>query len=110
VIVGHSFGGAVAISAAARDRRIAAVVGLSNQTAGAQPVGRIAPRPLLLVHGLDDDRLPPSLSRTIYAWAGEPKGLVLLAGARHSLRQRREDLRAILIRWLTEALRAPRQP
>jgi hypothetical protein len=32
--------------------------------------------------------------------AGEPKQLLILPGARHSLRQRREDLRRALVSWL----------
>jgi hypothetical protein len=39
--------------------------------------------------------------------AGEPKELVILPGARHSLRQRRGELRRLLRRWLVEKL-APR--
>lgn len=107
-VVGHSFGGAVAISAAARDDRIRAVAGLANQTQGADPAPLVSPRPLLLVHGLDDDRLPPDGSRTIYRWAKPPKELVMLAGARHSLRQRREAVRELLVRWLTKALAGQR--
>jgi alpha-beta hydrolase superfamily lysophospholipase len=105
-VVGHSFGGAAAIAAGVRDARISAVVGLSNQTLGAQEAGLLAPRPLLLVHGLDDDRLPPDCSRLIYRWAEEPKELVLLEGAKHSLRQRREELRQLLVDWLAGVLGA----
>jgi hypothetical protein len=103
-LVGHSFGGAVAIESAARSPDVDAVVALSPQTAGAQRVADIAPRPILFIHGEDDRRLPPRLSRFLYGQAGEPKELVILSGARHSLRRRRERLRRLLIEWLTEKL------
>jgi uncharacterized protein len=104
-VVGHSYGGAVVINAAALSRDVDAVVTLSTQTAGTALTPRIAPRPLLLVHGELDRRLPPACSRYIYERAGEPRELVILEGAKHSLRQRREDLRRLLREWLVARLR-----
>ena len=103
-LLGHSFGGAVVIEAAVDEPAVAAVATLSTQTAGAQRVAKLAPRPLLLIHGLDDDRLPPQCSRTLYELAGQPKRIELLEGARHSLRQRREDVRRLLLDWFAETL------
>lgn len=103
-VLGHSFGGAVVIEAAAREQRIASVVTLASQTAGAQRVTDLAPRPLLLIHGLDDTRLPPDCSRLIYRQAGEPKQLVLLEGATHSLRQQREVIRRLVGNWFVDTL------
>jgi len=101
-VLGHSFGGAVVIEAAAEEPLIRSVVTLATQTAGAQRVGEIAP--LLLVHGLDDVRLSPDCSRMLHRMAGEPKQLVLLEGATHSLRQRREDVRELVRGWYVETL------
>ncbi len=106
-LAGHSFGGAVAITAAALSEDVSAVVTLSTQTAGTEPAPRLSPRPLLLVHGEVDRRLPPDCSRYVYSRAGEPKELVILPGARHSLRQRRQELRQLLRRWLREKLSPP---
>jgi pimeloyl-ACP methyl ester carboxylesterase len=103
-LVGHSFGGAVGISAAALSPQVNAVVTMSTQTAGTALTPRVAPRPLLLIHGEEDRRLPADCSRYVYRLAGEPKELVILPGARHSLRQRREELRQLLTRWLVEKL------
>ena len=61
VIVGHSFGGAVVIAAGAVSRHVAGVVSLSPQTYGANMAGLLSPRPLLIVHGKADTRLPYSL-------------------------------------------------
>lgn len=106
-LVGHSFGGAVVISAAALSPEVSAVVTMSTQTAGTALTPRVAPRPLLLIHGDEDRRLPADCSRHVYRMAGEPKELVILPGARHSLRQRREELRQLLRRWLVEKLAPP---
>ncbi len=99
-LVGHSFGGAVVITAAALSPDVSAVVTLSTQTAGTGLASQVSPRPLLLVHGELDRRLPPDCSRYVYSRAGEPKELVILPGAKHSLRQRRQELRELLRQWL----------
>jgi pimeloyl-ACP methyl ester carboxylesterase len=103
-LVGHSFGGAVMITVGAATPEVETVVTLSTQTAGALDAPKLAPRPLLLIHGLDDIRLSPDCSRYIHAIAGEPKRLVLLPGARHSLRQNAAEVRRLVREWLVENL------
>lgn len=103
-LVGHSFGGAVVITAAPLCPEVKAVVALSSQTRGTEGVTQVAPRPLLLVHGEDDRRLPATVSRTIFLYARQPKELVLFPGAGHELRQCQEELDALLKRWLPEKL------
>ncbi len=46
-------------------------------------VGRIAPRPLLLIAAADDRLVPAAESEALYALAGEPKKLVVLEGCGH---------------------------
>ena len=46
-------------------------------------VARIAPRPLLLIHGTADDTIPPRDSQLLYDAAGQPKQLWLVPGAAH---------------------------
>ncbi len=46
-------------------------------------VGRIAPRPLLVIHGTDDQRITESQVRRLFASAEEPKALWLVEGATH---------------------------
>lgn len=105
-LAGHSFGGAVVIEAGVRSELVASVATLATQTAGAQRVAELAPTPLLLIHGLADDRLPPDCSRLLHEMAGEPRRLELFEGATHSLRQRREEVRALLLDWFTDTLAA----
>lgn len=102
-LVGHSFGAAVMITVGGGYPDIATVVALSTQTAGAEAAAKLS-CPLLLIHGLEDRRLPPDCSRRVFALAKEPKQLILLEGARHSLRQRSADVRRIVREWLIEKL------
>jgi pimeloyl-ACP methyl ester carboxylesterase len=47
-------------------------------------VGRIAPRPLFLAHGAENDLYSPSEARRLYELARDPRELHLLDGAGHS--------------------------
>lgn len=49
-----------------------------------QVAHRIAPRPLLVVHGEENRLHHPDEARSLYAHAAEPKRLVLLEGAGHT--------------------------
>lgn len=46
-------------------------------------VGRLAPRPLLVIHGAQDISIPVADARALHAAAGEPKGLWIIPGAGH---------------------------
>lgn len=101
-LVGHSFGGAVAIMSGALCDRVGAVAGLSSQTYGASLVGDLSPRPLLLVHGERDRNLPVRCSYDIYGDAGEPKSLVTFEGCGHFLREYSSEVHDLLLGWLGE--------
>ena len=107
VLVGHSFGGAVVISAAAISSLVVAVAALSSQTAGTAAVGVLSPKPVLFVHGTADEVLPDRCSRDLHARAREPKELILYPGCRHGLDQCRDHLDRDLTRWLGRTLRLP---
>ena len=110
VIVGHSFGGAVVVAAGAVSRHVAGVVSLSPQTYGANMAGLVSPRPMLIVHGKADTRLPYSCGMQVYEWANEPKKLVLYDGAEHRLEECREELAALLSEWIPATLDAEPVP
>jgi fermentation-respiration switch protein FrsA (DUF1100 family) len=44
---------------------------------------RLSPRPLLLINGGADPRMPPEGARRLFANAGEPKELWIIEGAGH---------------------------
>ncbi|MFN2581273.1 MAG: alpha/beta hydrolase, partial [Candidatus Dormibacteria bacterium] len=122
-LLGYSLGGAVSISVAADDHRVAAVctdsafadpralmgervrgalkipaalimapvIALLAQRTGAKltdfrpvlAVGRLAPRPLLIIHGDEDMTVPVHHAVDLYDAAGEPKELWRLPGVAH---------------------------
>jgi dienelactone hydrolase len=106
-LVGHSFGGAVAIQAGAASPSVAAAATLACQSFGTGAADRVAPRPLLLVHGANDTTLPPECSAYIYERALEPKELVILPGAGHCFDEAVSELHDLLSTWLNRVLVRP---
>jgi len=103
VLVGHSFGGAVAIKAGELSPLVNFVVAMSSQRFGTQDVERLH-KPLLLVHGEADDVLLPQASEDIFGRAQEPKRLILLPGTGHALRESADDVYRILEQAITDVV------
>jgi alpha-beta hydrolase superfamily lysophospholipase len=103
-LVGHSFGGAVVVSAGVASDAVIAVAALSSQSSGTQDVAALAPRPLLVAHGTDDEVLPDRTSRDIHARARDPKRLILYPGCRHGLDACRDALDRDLLAWIREVV------
>jgi dipeptidyl aminopeptidase/acylaminoacyl peptidase len=83
--------------------------GFSRHQVRAQDViGRIAPRPLLLVHGSADKRITQEQALKLYSQANEPKRLWIIEGATHgSVRQPGLDvLSGQILRFFDGALRS----
>jgi len=105
VVMGHSFGGAVAVQLAiALPAMIAGVVTLATQSAGCEQADRLA-CPLLLFHGDRDEMLPPATSEMVRMLAGRGE-LVVLAGSGHLLSEGAFELRERLRVWLPDTLAA----
>jgi dienelactone hydrolase len=101
-ITGWSFGGAVAIQAAAAPL-VRTVVTLATQSAGTEVVGQLGPRcSLLLVHGTADRTLPPASSQFVYALAHDPRRLVLCDGADHALNQTANQVFTLVRDWIAD--------
>ncbi len=62
-------------------------------------VAGIAPRPLLLVHGSEDELVAVADAHRLYDKAGEPKQIIIIDGAGHRLRQNDQSM-AVVISWL----------
>ena len=105
VIGGHSFGGAVAISAAGLIPEIVGAIGLASQTAGTELVEHMRDKPLLLLHGDSDPILPAICSENIYARASEPKELVILPGCGHLMTEAAAEVLDRMVAWIPPVLR-----
>ena len=104
-LVGHSFGGAVVIRAAARAKAVRTVVALATQAFGAEPAAALAPRcSLLLVHGTDDRVLRPVNAELVHELAGEPKRLPVLPSPGHRLDESADEVFAVVREWLVAEL------
>lgn len=108
-LVGHSFGGAVVISAGALSENIAAVVAMSSQTYGTDLAPQVSPRPLLVLHGTADEILSSECSENIYARAREPKQLELYPGCRHGLDECQDQVDKDVMEWLRTQLKSGNQ-
>lgn len=108
ILVGHSFGGAVVLNAAASLPSVIAVAALSSQSAEVGDIAALSPRALLFVHGEADEVLPASCSRRLFARAVEPKQVILYPGCRHGLDQCKAELDVDLTLWLRARFVAPK--
>lgn len=99
-LVGHSFGGSVVINAGVSSPAVVAVAALSTQMAGADDIGELSPKPVLLMHGTADEVLSDIGSRELYELAAEPKELVLYPGCGHGLDECRDKIERDLLDWL----------
>ncbi|MFV0523331.1 MAG: alpha/beta hydrolase [Acidimicrobiales bacterium] len=105
VTVGHSFGGAVAVRAAAHadPDRAPGLVTLATQTAGCEPISEMTDRRFLFIHGTADRILPHQASELVQYLAGAGE-LVLLDGADHLLAPAGTEVTRRLLAWLPETL------
>jgi predicted esterase len=107
VVMGHSFGGAVAINAGIRLRpMVSGIVTFATQSAGCERAAALGDRPLLLFHGDADELLPPMASEAVRALAGGGE-LVLLPGTGHLLTEAGDAMRERLRSWIPEQFARP---
>jgi pimeloyl-ACP methyl ester carboxylesterase len=110
MVVGHSFGGAVAIGAAVNlPDLVVGVATLATQSAGCEQAALLGSRPLLLIHGDQDDIIPVGASETVRTFAGTGE-VVVLPGSDHMLTTAAEDLRGRLPRWILRAFDGEAEP
>lgn len=106
VVMGHSFGGAVAVRAAvALPAFVSGVVTFATQSAGCEVAAGLQGRPFLLFHGERDEILPIASSEVVLAMAGGGD-LVRLPGDGHLLKKSETIIMERLREWLTAVLGA----
>ena len=104
VVMGHSFGGAVAVRCAVvMPVSVVGVVTFATQSAGCEVAGALAGTPMLLFHGDRDELLPPEASHVVAAIAGHGE-VVMLPGDGHLLGRSDEAISDRLDEWLPAVL------
>jgi predicted alpha/beta hydrolase family esterase len=104
VVMGHSFGGAVAVRVAvALADAVSGVVTFATQSAGCEVAGGLGSRPLLLFHGDRDEILPLQASEVVRAIAGHGD-LVVCEGDGHLLGKSAALVDERLAEWLPPVL------
>lgn len=107
VVMGHSFGGAVAVRVGVGLRdMVAGVVTFATQSAGCEVAGGLQGLPLLMFHGERDEILPIEASEVVQAIAGGGE-LVRLPGDGHLLARSGEVMWERLQGWLPGVLDLP---
>lgn len=100
VLMGHSFGGAVAVRVGVGLRdMVAGVATFATQSAGCELAGGLQGLPLLLFHGERDEILPPEASEMVRMIAGHGE-VVRLPGDGHLLAKSDDIIWERLEEWL----------
>jgi alpha/beta superfamily hydrolase len=104
-LIGYSLGGAVVIRSAAHDPAVRTVVTLATQAAGTDPVADLPKETsIFLIHGGADSTVSARASASVYQNAHEPKRLVIIDEAGHSLEEAEEDVYVEVKTWLERRL------
>ncbi len=104
VVMGHSFGGAVAVRVGVGlDPLVTGVVTFATQSAGCEAAAGLRGKPLLLFHGDRDEILPAEASEMVRMLAGAGD-VVRLPGDGHLLAKSGDVLWERLEDWLPEPL------
>ncbi len=104
VVMGHSFGGAVAVRAAVvMTGSVAGVVTFATQSAGCEVAAALGGRPLLLFHGERDEIIPAEATLMVQSIAGYGD-VHLLPGDGHLLARSDDVIVERLEEWLPVVL------
>ena len=100
VLMGHSFGGAVAIRVGVGlSEMVSGVVTFATQSAGCEVAGGLQGRPLLMFHGDADSILPVEASEVVKAIAGTGD-LHIMEGDDHLLARSHDHMMSVVMPWL----------
>lgn len=105
VLMGHSFGGAIAVRVAVGlSAMVCGVVTFATQSAGCEVAGGLQGRPLLMFHGDRDEILPVEASEVVRAMAGHGE-LRVMPGDGHLLAKSHDVMREEVNAWCDAVFR-----
>jgi dienelactone hydrolase len=102
VLVGWSFGGAPVFTVGGEDQRVVGCATVASQTAETEGIRRLAPRPVLLLHGTGDSTLSPWCSQRLYDMYGNKgdRKLELFEDDNHALSRNAGRAEAMLCEFI----------
>ena len=103
IVMGHSFGGAVAVRVGVAMNEVAGVVTFATQSAGCEIAPGLRGRPLLLFHGDADEILPLQSSEIVAAMAGSGE-IVVCPSDGHLLTHSGDQILQRLDEWIPATL------
>ncbi len=101
VLVGWSFGGSVVFSAASEDERVVGCAAVASPSVGAEGIRKLAPRPVLLLHGSGDNTSSVGCSQRLWHMYGDgDRMLQVFEGDNHSLSKNAEEAEEMLCEFV----------
>ncbi|MHB9036037.1 MAG: alpha/beta hydrolase family protein [Armatimonadota bacterium] len=104
VLLGWSFGGAVAIAAGSLATTIRGVAAISTVEISDCCARRLRSKPLLLIHGESDLTAPVAWPRRVHSRAEGPHDLILYSGVGHDMQEVSDRLVRDLADWILRTL------
>lgn len=110
VLVGWSFGGAPVFTVGGEDKRVIGCATVASQTAETEGIRKLAPRPVLLMHGTGDTTLSDYCSRRLYDMYGTKgdRRLELFEGDNHGLTHHARQAEGMLLEFIATVAGAGR--
>lgn len=105
-LIGYSFGGAVVVQTAFNETAVKTIVLISTQTSGINPISFLPKETsVFIVHGEEDEVIPPELAVQVYEQAHEPKRIEIFdTKASHNLNEIAGEIYVEVKDWITRYL------
>ena len=70
-------------------------------------IGLISPRPVLIIHGENDELVKVDHAHALYKAAKKPRELLIVKGADHAFSYKRQELIGKIVSWVENKLHSP---
>ena len=105
-LIGYSFGGAVVVQAAFNETDVKTIVLISTQSSGISPISFLPKETsAFIIHGEEDEIIPPELAVQVYEQAHEPKRIEIFdTKASHNLNAIADEIYEEVRDWIIKYL------
>jgi Predicted hydrolase of the alpha/beta superfamily len=105
-LIGYSFWGAVVVQAAFNETNVKTIVLISTQSYGIAPISFLPKETsVFVIHGEEDEVIPPEIAVQVYEQAHEPKRIEIFdTKASHNLNEIADEIYVEVKDWITKYL------